>query len=152
MESPSKLNCTPSEDRKILLALFHPQTEHADGCLFKTSGLCCQCGFPETVGNYRWALRRATEIATEHYGKAFKAQGPADEDVGYTRADGWAIIECVGIDVRSVSPTRRAAIVNWLVTRKGLFVTTSWDDDRIDKAWDALRGEADAFEVIVCTK
>jgi hypothetical protein len=67
----------PTEDREIILALFAPQTEHADGCLFKTSGLCCQCGFSEVVGRYRWALRRAKEIATDHYGSTYDAREPA---------------------------------------------------------------------------
>jgi hypothetical protein len=68
------------------------------------------------------------------------------------QADGWAIIECVGIDVRSISPTRRAAIVNWLVVRRNVYITTSWDDARIEHIWQSLKGEAEAVEVIVRTK
>jgi hypothetical protein len=150
VESPS----TPElgEDRKILLALFDPMTDHADGCLFKTSGLCCQCGFSTVVGHYLWALRRAKEIAAEHHGKVFEAHAPAEEDVGQMQAEGWAIIESTGIDVRSISPTRRAAIVNWLVVRRNIYITTSWDDARIEHIWQSLKGEAEAVEVIVRTK
>jgi hypothetical protein len=66
-----------SEDRDIILALFHPQTEHAEGCLFRNDPrMPCQCGFVGVVRRYHWALRRAKEIATEHHGATFDARGP----------------------------------------------------------------------------
>lgn len=71
----------PSEDRQIILALFNPETDHKDGCLFKNdSRMPCQCGFAMVVGHYRWALRRAKEIATAHYGTTYEARGPSAED------------------------------------------------------------------------
>ena len=75
----SAARATETEDRKIILALFNPRTDHADGCLFKTDRLACQCGFAEVVGHYRWAMRRAKEIATAHYGDAYRAIGPSIE-------------------------------------------------------------------------
>lgn len=70
-----------NEEREIILALFHPQTGHLDGCLFKGNpNLPCQCGFSRVVGHYRWALRRAKEIAAEHHGEAFDSRGPSEDD------------------------------------------------------------------------
>jgi hypothetical protein len=66
------------------------------------------------------------------------------------KADGWAVIECIGIDVRSVSPTRRAAIVNWLVTR-GRWISTSTTDEQIEDYWSEDRGEAEVVQVTVQT-
>ena len=65
-----------TEDREIILALFHPTTGHKNGCLMMTGGRCCQCGFAEVVGRYRWALRRSKEIAKEHYGATFDVIEP----------------------------------------------------------------------------
>lgn len=62
-------------------------------------------------------------------------------------ADGWAVIECTGIDVRSISPTRRAAIVNWLVTRRGVGIYHTTTDDQIEGMWTAERGDADVKPV-----
>lgn len=77
LEGPEK-----DEDRKIILALFNPQTDHKDGCLFKGDRrMPCQCGYNEAVGHYRWAVRRGKEIAAGHYGTAFPVQGPSQEDV-----------------------------------------------------------------------
>lgn len=70
-----------SEDRDIILALFNPRSDHASGCLFKGNpNLPCQCGFSTVVGHYRWALRRAKEIATEHHGASWDARGPSQEE------------------------------------------------------------------------
>ena len=52
-------------------------------------------------------------------------------------ATGWAIRLSDGeIDVRTVSPTRRAAIVNWLVLN-GTEISIMWTDDQIEAAWKA---------------
>ena len=64
-------------------------------------------------------------------------------------ADGWAIIEDIGIDVRSVSPTRRAAIVNWLVTRAGIMIYSTTTDKQIEECWTAHCGDAKALPVKV---
>ena len=67
------------------------------------------------------------------------------------QADGFAVIEETGLDVRSVSPTRRAAIVNWLVTRTHRFISTSTSDEQIDAMWDVERGDAKVVAVSVST-
>jgi len=62
-------------DREIILALFHPQTDHKDGCLFKGNrNLPCQCGFMMVASDYRIALSEAKAIATKHHGAAYDAR------------------------------------------------------------------------------
>ena len=53
------------------------------------------------------------------------------------RADGWAVIWDDRIIVRSVSDTRRSAIVNWLVVVCGILVTNFTRDDEIECYWEA---------------
>lgn len=57
-------------------------------------------------------------------------------------AVGWAVIDDEGLKVRTVSETRRAAIVNWLVTEAGLLVTQLHTDENIEAMWNAQRGDA----------
>lgn len=64
------------------------------------------------------------------------------------QAEGWAVIDCTRIDVSTVSPTRRAAIVNWLVTRAGRFISTSTTDEQIEAYW-ADREGVDVIPVTV---
>lgn len=47
-----------------------------------------------------------------------------------------------GLDVRTVSPTRRAAIINWLVVVAGILVTSNHNDDQINAMWEAYCGDA----------
>lgn len=56
---------------------------------------------------------------------------------------GYAINEVggEGILVDTVHTSRRAAIVNWLVTRKDTMVTADRDDDWIEFMWKHLRDE-----------
>lgn len=56
--------------------------------------------------------------------------------------DGWGVVDHDGLNIRSVSDTRRAAIINWLVTQAHQFISSSHDDDHINALWDASRGEA----------
>jgi methyl coenzyme M reductase beta subunit len=64
-------------------------------------------------------------------------------------ARGYAVIEQGQIDIRSVSPTRRAAIVNWLVTAKRLVATHNTTDEQIERAWQAHKGGAEAVIVTI---
>lgn len=41
--------------------------------------------------------------------------------------------------VNTVSNTRRATIVNWLVTERGLLVHVGWSDEEIEMAWQLQR-------------
>lgn len=64
------------------------------------------------------------------------------------KAEGWAVVSKGNILVRTVSDTRRAALVNWLVTEARVLVLTSWTDDDIETAWHkACRGDTQT----ICT-
>lgn len=71
------------------------------------------------------------------------------------KAEGWAILnshdetEIPKINVRSVSPTKRGAIVNFLVTDRGYYVTNDMTDAQIERAWVELRREAIVTRVII---
>jgi hypothetical protein len=65
-------------DREIILALFNPQTKHADGCLWNDPHIHprgpCICGFSEAMGSYNVAIREARKIAAGHYGASYEAR------------------------------------------------------------------------------
>jgi hypothetical protein len=50
-------------------------------------------------------------------------------------ARGYAVVENGSIDMRTVSPTRRGAVVNWLVVRGGQMITNSMSDGEIEELW-----------------
>lgn len=51
-------------------------------------------------------------------------------------ATGWAVLAYNGrILVKTVSETRRAAIINYLVTEKDVVVTRDHTDEDIEKMW-----------------
>ena len=58
---------------------------------------------------------------------------------------GWAIKEggTNKILPNTVSATRRAAIVNWLVTAVQLPVTNDWSDEQIEQVWRLRQHVAD---------
>jgi hypothetical protein len=60
--------------------------------------------------------------------------------------EGYAVVLFREIDVRTVSPTRRAAIVNWLVTH-GVWVADSFTDDYIEILWRNHKQEAELIAV-----
>lgn len=69
-------------------------------------------------------------------------------------AAGWAIVDGDRIDVRTVGPTHRAAIVNWLVTTAQENVYAWETDERIDARWErviALRRGVTVREVSITT-
>ena len=53
------------------------------------------------------------------------------------------------IDMRTVSDTSRAAIVNWLVVNCSCMVFNSTTDDEIAEIWGKLRGDAFLGKVII---
>jgi hypothetical protein len=66
---------------------------------------------------------------------------------------GWAVnTEDGGINMRTVSDTRRAAIVNWLCDEAKYLVLQGASDDEIEKIWEHRRGRALAVPVIVMMK
>lgn len=55
-----------------------------------------------------------------------------------TRGDfkvGWAVSDGDGIDLKTVSDTRRAAIVNWLCVKDGRIVSNVTTDQQIERMW-----------------
>lgn len=50
-------------------------------------------------------------------------------------AIGWAVTSSSHIFVKTVSETRRAAIVNYLVAEHHINITNLWTDDQIEAAW-----------------
>lgn len=52
-------------------------------------------------------------------------------------AHGYAVVENGEINVRSVSPTRRAAMVNFLLTDRATMILNSMADPEIETIWDA---------------
>lgn len=49
---------------------------------------------------------------------------------------GWAVSDNSAIIVNTVSDTRRAAIVNWLVAGKNVMVYSETTDEQIDVMWN----------------
>lgn len=56
---------------------------------------------------------------------------------GLAEAYGWAVIENGTINIRTVSDTRRAALVNWLIAEKRLMALNTATDDQIEAMWHA---------------
>ncbi len=64
--------------------------------------------------------------------------------------EGFAVVQNTVIDIKTVSPTRRAAIVNWIVTRKGAMIYQQTTDEEIEDLWERHRGDACVMQVDVC--
>lgn len=62
---------------------------------------------------------------------------------------GWAVKDPEGINIKTVSDTRRAAIVNWLVVEKGIGVYNATNDAQIEMTWRNLCGPSEVMEVSV---
>ena len=54
---------------------------------------------------------------------------------------GWAVTVGGKIDMRTVGPTRRSAIINWMVVDQGEVITHLTTDQAIDTMWSAYEGE-----------
>ena len=67
-----------------------------------------------------------------------------------SRAWGWAVVDKNGdIDVKTVSPTERGAIVNWLVVEQKVMITNDWSDGKIYEAWGQRKGAHRVVEVVI---
>lgn len=64
-------------------------------------------------------------------------------------ARGFAVVTDGKIDVRTVCPHIRGAVVNWLVTTGGIDLTNDVPDERIFAFWDSLRHQAQVLPVKV---
>ena len=62
---------------------------------------------------------------------------------------GWAVCHKNIVQVATVAPTRRAAIVNWLATDKDIMALAECPDDVLEKLWKTLRDDADVVEVAI---
>lgn len=56
--------------------------------------------------------------------------------------EGWGVIDADGLNIRTVSDTRRAAIVNWLVVQLGIVPLRDETDDEIESKWTRFSGDA----------
>ena len=66
--------------------------------------------------------------------------------------EAWAVVDNRGrILVRTVSDTRRSAIINYLCTEAGMLATKFANDTQIEQAWEAKRGHADVMPVAINT-
>jgi len=63
------------------------------------------------------------------------------------KAKGWAVCDNGGILITTVSPERRAAIVNWLVMERKLMILSTDSDNYVEEAWHELKGDAYCCEV-----
>lgn len=66
-----------------------------------------------------------------------------------TSKTGWGVVDHDGINIRTVSDTRRAAIINWLVTEARMMISNAHEDDHINALWDAQRGEAVVTPIVI---
>lgn len=65
-------------------------------------------------------------------------------------AHGWAVYDSQnGVLIRTVSDTRRSAIVNWLCTEGNFLPTMTMSDGLIEDEWQARRGAAVAIQIAV---
>jgi len=58
------------------------------------------------------------------------------------KAEGYAVIYDDEIDVLTVSETRHAAIVNWLIVNRRTPIFNSTTDEQIEQLWNEHGGDA----------
>jgi hypothetical protein len=57
-------------------------------------------------------------------------------------SEGWGILDQNGISMKSVSETRRAALINWLAATNRTYITGVITDDALNSLWEERRGDA----------
>lgn len=62
---------------------------------------------------------------------------------------GWAV-RSDRVLLNTVSATRRAAIVNHLVTKHGIAITNLWTDDDIERCWTHWGAYSECVQVSIC--
>lgn len=60
------------------------------------------------------------------------------------KAYGYAVAQDGKIDVRTVSPTASAAMVNWLCASRGVMLSDAVDDAAVKRMFDSVRDVYDA--------
>lgn len=63
------------------------------------------------------------------------------------KAKGWAVYDNGQINVATVSPKRRGAIVNWLVAERALMIFNENTDEEIEEIWDSMKITANCCKV-----
>jgi hypothetical protein len=63
------------------------------------------------------------------------------------KAKGWAVYDGGKIIVTSVSPDRKTAIINWLVTERMMMVFNDDTDEKIEASWQSMRLNAECRKV-----
>jgi len=63
--------------------------------------------------------------------------------------DAWAVKDYYGINVKTVSDTRRAAIVNWLVTVPKIMIYNHMTDAEIESLWRNRPLQAEVIKVSI---
>ncbi len=61
----------------------------------------------------------------------------------------WAVIDNDQIDIATVSPTWRGAVVNWLVGSAGIMIWNCMRDQKIRDLWEQQKGTAECVAVDV---
>jgi len=69
-----------------------------------------------------------------------------------TAAHGWAVVDMSGINVRTVSPSRRGALVNWLIAAHRMVLMGNVTDEQVEQLWQAKSGDAMVVEVDITVK
>ena len=64
-------------------------------------------------------------------------------------ARGWAVITGDQIHIRTVSPTRRGAIVNFLVTDRSMAIYSQHTDADIEAWWKKYHSRSEVVEVTI---
>jgi hypothetical protein len=54
----------------------------------------------------------------------------------------WGVVAQNGISMKSVSETRRAALINWLEATDRAHITNVLTDDALNAIWEERRGDA----------
>jgi hypothetical protein len=57
-------------------------------------------------------------------------------------SEGWGVVDQNGISMKSVSETRRAALINWLAATNRAYITGIITDDALNALWEERRGDA----------
>jgi hypothetical protein len=66
-------------------------------------------------------------------------------------AEAWAVVDCYGTNIlqNTISETRRAAIINWLVTVGGVWVRNTTTDQEIEDLWEKRPAHTQVLPITV---
>lgn len=64
-----------------------------------------------------------------------------------TKAIGWAVKDNGQINIKTVSDTMRAAVINWLVVERSIQVSVLHTDTQIVSMWQLNKGTAELINI-----